>query len=77
MSGSKLVLVNIVFLYRPPLLKVLIGLFELPEDESTCQDDHFIEVDETPGYEVAYSKLAFAGKTEYDPLQGIFVKFCF
>ncbi|XP_054273914.1 exportin-2 [Macrosteles quadrilineatus] len=57
--------------YWTPLLKVLIGLFELPEDESTYQDDHFIEVDETPGYEVAYSQLAFASKTEYDPLQGV------
>ncbi|KAG8250095.1 exportin-2 [Homalodisca vitripennis] len=54
-----------------PLLKVLIGLFELPEDETTYQDDHFIEVDETPGYEVAYSQLAFASKTDYDPLQGV------
>lgn len=27
-------------------------------------------MDETPGYEVAYSQLVFASKSEYDPLQG-------
>jgi exportin-2 (importin alpha re-exporter) len=27
----------------------LIGLFELPEDESVPPDEHFIEIDDTPG----------------------------
>lgn len=66
-----LVILILCFLsFRAFLLKVLVGLFELPEDASTYQDDHFIEVDETPGYEVAYSQLVFASKSEYDPLQG-------
>ncbi|KAK3928644.1 Exportin-2 [Frankliniella fusca] len=51
-----------------PLLQALIGLFELPEDESIHPDDHFIEVDDTPGYSVAYSQLNFANKQEHDPL---------
>ncbi|XP_059485387.1 exportin-2 [Neocloeon triangulifer] len=44
-----------------PVLEALLKLFELPEDESLLPDDHFIEVDDTPGYQAAYSKLAFAG----------------
>ncbi|KAJ4428957.1 hypothetical protein ANN_25953 [Periplaneta americana] len=55
-----------------PLLQALIGLFELPEDESTLPDDHFIEVEDTPGYQAAYSQLAFANKLDHDPLQGRF-----
>jgi hypothetical protein len=39
----------------------LLKLFELPEDGSLLPDDHFIEVEDTPGYQAAYSKLAFAG----------------
>lgn len=54
-----------------PLLQALIGLFELPKDESTHPDDHFIEVDDTPGYSVAYSQLTFANKQEHDPLAGV------
>uniref|UniRef100_A0A1B6CNE8 Exportin-2 n=1 Tax=Clastoptera arizonana TaxID=38151 RepID=A0A1B6CNE8_9HEMI len=57
--------------FWPHLLKVLIGLFELPEDESTHPDDHYIEVEDVPGYEAAYSRLAFANNNEYDPLQGV------
>lgn len=53
--------------YWAPLLSVLIGLFELPEDTSTPDDEHFIEVEDTPGYQAAYCQLAFAGSTEHDP----------
>ncbi|PSN32353.1 Exportin-2 [Blattella germanica] len=53
------------------LLQALIGLFELPEDESTLPDDHFIEIEDTPGYQAAYSQLAFANSKEHDPLNGI------
>lgn len=34
---------------RVPLLQSLIGLFELPEDDSTPDDEHFIEIEDTPG----------------------------
>lgn len=54
-----------------PLLQALIGLFELPQDDSIHPDDHFIEVDDTPGYTVAYSQLNFANKHEHDPLGGV------
>merc|ERR1719391_740866 len=54
----------------PRLLQALIGLFELPEDDTVPDDEHFIEVEDTPGYQAAYSQLAFAGKPEHDPLKG-------
>ncbi|GFT75368.1 exportin-2 [Nephila pilipes] len=53
-----------------PLLQALIGLFELPEDDSVPEDEHFIEVDETPGYQSAFCKLLFAGNAEHDPING-------
>lgn len=52
----------------PRLLQALIGLFELPEDDSIPDDEHFIEIEDTPGYQTAYSQLAFAGKKDHDPL---------
>ncbi|KAK7100974.1 hypothetical protein V1264_023831 [Littorina saxatilis] len=52
----------------PRLLQALIGLFELPEDDSVPDDEHFIEIEDTPGYQTAYSQLAFAGKKHRDPL---------
>jgi hypothetical protein len=61
-----------LFCYRASLLQSLIGLFELPEDESSLPDDHYIEVDDTPGYQAAYSQLAFANKNNHDPLHGIY-----
>lgn len=53
---------------RTPLLQSLIGLFELPEDDSVPDDEHFIDIEETPGYQTAFSQLAFAGKKEHDPI---------
>ncbi|KAJ7373870.1 Exportin-2 [Desmophyllum pertusum] len=50
-----------------PLLQALIGLFELPEDDTIPDDEHFIEIEDTPGYQTAYSQLAYAGKKERDP----------
>ena len=40
---------NFHFLSRIGLLESLIGLFELPEDVSTADDEHFIDVEDTPG----------------------------
>ena len=48
-----------------PLLQALIGLFELPEDESVADSEHFTDIDATAasaGYQSAYSRLVFAGK---------------
>ncbi|KAL1115301.1 hypothetical protein AAG570_007332 [Ranatra chinensis] len=56
----------------PNLLKTLIQLFELPEDQTDHPDDHYVEVEDTPGYDVAYSRLVYAGdpSAEHDPLSG-------
>ncbi|KAM5246124.1 exportin-2 isoform 2-T2 [Ctenodactylus gundi] len=51
-----------------PLLQSLIGLFELPEDDTTPDEEHFIDVEDTPGYQTAFSQLVFAGKKEHDPV---------
>ncbi|GFO03315.1 exportin-2-like [Plakobranchus ocellatus] len=52
------------------LLQALVGLFELPEDDSVPDDEHFIEIEDTPGYQTSYSQLAFAGRQDHDPLAG-------
>jgi hypothetical protein len=39
---------DIIFL-RISLIENLIGLFELPEDTSVPDDEHFIDVEDTPG----------------------------
>ncbi len=65
-----MVILYVCLFCRSPLLQALIGLFELPQDESIHPDDHFIEVDDAPGYTVAYSQLNFANKQEHDPLGG-------
>jgi len=54
-----------------PLLTALVSLFELPEDETIPDDEHFIEIEDTPGYQTAYSQLIFAGKPDYDPVAGV------
>eukprot|EP00112_Aurelia_sp_Birch-Aquarium-sp1_P013550 Seg2879.1 transcript_id=Seg2879.1/GoldUCD/mRNA.D3Y31 product=Exportin-2 protein_id=Seg2879.1/GoldUCD/D3Y31 len=43
--------------FWPKLLQALIGLFELPEDDSIPDDEHFIEVEETPG-QVAFEEMS-------------------
>ncbi|RWS11546.1 exportin-2-like isoform X2 [Dinothrombium tinctorium] len=56
--------------YWAPLLQAVIGLFELPEDDSVPEDEHFIEIEETPGYQASYAQLVFAGKREHDVFNG-------
>ncbi|KAG6449355.1 hypothetical protein O3G_MSEX006002 [Manduca sexta] len=55
----------------PRLMQALISLFELPTDESTLPDDHFIEVDDTPGYQAQYAQLTCAKGVADDPLASI------
>ena len=50
-----------------PLLQALISLFELPEDDTVPADEHFIEIEETPGYQTAFSQLLYAGSKKHDP----------
>ena len=40
-----------------PLLQALIGLFELPEDDSIPDDEHFIEIEDTPGMRCSYNNF--------------------
>lgn len=40
----------------------------MPEDDSIPDDEHFIDIEDTPGYQTAFSQLAFAGKKEHDPI---------
>ena len=49
------------------LLQALISLFELPEDDTIPDDEHFIEIEDTPGYQTAFSQLIFAGIKDHDP----------
>merc|ERR1719167_2026050 len=55
----------------PELLAALVALFELPEDDNIPDDEHFIDIEDTPGYQTAYSQLVFAGKREDDPVKGV------
>jgi len=52
-----------------PLLQALVALFELPEDSSIPDDEHFVDIEDTPNYQNAYSKLIFAGKADTDPVE--------
>ena len=54
-----------------PLLTALVKLFELPEDDSIPDDEHFVEIEDTPGYQSAYSQLVFAGKRKHDPVAAV------
>ena len=52
-------------------MQALIQLFELPEDKTPTESEHFIEIDpDSGGYQNAYSQLAFAVRTQKDPLKG-------
>eukprot|EP00731_Ephydatia_muelleri_P027401 Em0019g274a len=53
-----------------PLLQTLVKLFELPEDSTIPEDEHFVEIEDTPGYQASYSQLMFAGVKEHDPFAG-------
>lgn len=54
-----------------PLLQSLVGLFELPEDGSVPEDEHFVDIEDTPGYQSAFAKLVFVGKKDRDPVSDI------
>ncbi len=67
-------LTNVYINQWVPLLQVLIGLFELPEDNSIPDDEHFIDIEDTPGYQTAYSQLVMAGNKEYNPFDSVVPK---
>lgn len=53
------------------LLQALVEMFELPPDQSTYDGDHFVEVDDTPGYQAAFSQLNFAQPKSQDFLADV------
>ena len=53
-------------------MQALLMFFEMPLDESTLPEDHFIEIDDTPTYQTSSAKLNFANNTKPDPLQGLY-----
>ncbi|XP_045455694.1 exportin-2 [Melitaea cinxia] len=55
----------------PSLLQALVSLFELPPDDSSLPDDHFVEVDDAPGYQPQFAQLASARAAAGDPLAAI------
>ncbi|XP_066140699.1 exportin-2 [Euwallacea fornicatus] len=57
--------------YWPQLLQALLMYFEMPPDESTLPDDHFIDIDDTPAYQTSNAQLSFANSKKEDPLVGI------
>ncbi|XP_050295241.1 exportin-2 [Anthonomus grandis grandis] len=57
--------------YWPKQLEALLVYFEMPPDQSTLPDDHFIEIDDTPSYQTSNAKLNFANNSKEDPLAGL------
>ena len=55
----------------PPLLEALIKLFECPQDDNIPDEEHFIEIEDTPGYQTAYSQLVMAGIKNTDPFDHV------
>lgn len=60
-----------MLLFRSPILKVVFKALDSKEP-ITKREDACLEELSKSGYEVAYSKLFYASKPEYDPLQGIY-----
>ncbi|XP_058804999.1 exportin-2 [Phymastichus coffea] len=58
--------------YYPRLLACLIEFFELPHDETQLpEDEQVLDVDDSSGYQAAYSQLIFAKNQKRDPLASI------
>ena len=47
---------------RPNLLQAIVKLFELPEDDSVPDDEHFIEIEDTPGNVVTVVEITANNK---------------
>ncbi|KAJ8681341.1 hypothetical protein QAD02_017128 [Eretmocerus hayati] len=57
--------------YFPRLLASLVEFFELPQDESQTPEDQILDIDDSSGYQAAYSQLIFARNPKKDPLTSI------
>nr|XP_040231839.2 exportin-2 [Anopheles coluzzii] len=58
-------------LFWPQLLQTVVQIFELPPDGSAIDGDNFIEIEDVPGYQAAYSQLNFAQSKPVDPLPDV------
>lgn len=57
--------------FYPRLLATLVEFFELPRDETILPEDGlFPDVDDSSGYQAAYSQLICARNPKKDPLEG-------
>lgn len=57
--------------FYPRLLAVLVEFFELPQDQTTLPEDSmFPDVEDSTGYQAAYSQLICARNPKKDPLEG-------
>lgn len=55
--------------YYPRVLKCLIDFFEKsPDGTQLPEDQQFLDVDDSSGYQAAYSQLIFARNPRKDPL---------
>ena len=61
---------SISLMLSSQVLDASIRLLQLPTDETDADDEHFIDVEDTPGYQAAFCQLAMAGKKEFDPFGG-------
>lgn len=52
------------------LLESLVCLFELPEDNTVADEDHFINVEENTGYQSSFNQLFSATRKQSDPFNG-------
>uniref|UniRef100_A0A8C1YMD1 Exportin-2 n=1 Tax=Cyprinus carpio TaxID=7962 RepID=A0A8C1YMD1_CYPCA len=65
---KKICAVGITKILTEYTLQTFLFNFFFSEDDSIPDDEHFIDIEDTPGYQTAFSQLAFAGKKEHDPI---------
>ena len=53
----------------PYLFSAVVNMFVNPPDDTIPEDEHFVEIDVTSGYQAGYSQLRFGEKKEIDPLE--------
>ena len=54
----------------PSLVESIVKLFEQPEDGSTPNNEHFVDIESLPAYQGSSARLFNAAKSKTDPLQG-------
>ncbi|BES95153.1 CAS/CSE protein, C-terminus [Nesidiocoris tenuis] len=53
------------------VLNILANLVELPVDDSTHPEDHYVDVDSIGGYEGYHSELVYVGQAQENPIKGL------